>query len=185
MFHPHPHDLMDIPLDRWMLVHYGQLALFPLAAWSVILLVRGMSGFAPRLCRTAMFVFGISYVAFDTAAGIVTDVLVRAAHATASPDAWRGSVLAVWNDPIVGGSSDGTPALAVIGTVAKLILLARADAYRNAPTHFRSATSGNNDVHRRLTGNYQRSATRCRSHFARDFKRRFGAAPTRYARRLR
>jgi hypothetical protein len=133
MFHPHPHDLMDIPLDRWMLVHYGQLALFPLAAWSVVLLVRDMPGFAPRLCRTAMFVFGISYVAFDTAAGIVTGVLVRAAHATTSPDAWRGSILAVWNHPIVGGSSDGAPALAVIGTIAWLCgSLAAAVAVRRA-----------------------------------------------------
>jgi hypothetical protein len=42
-----------------------------------------------------MFVFGISYVAFDTAASIVTGVLVRAADATTAPDAWRGSILAV------------------------------------------------------------------------------------------
>jgi hypothetical protein len=96
-------------------------------------LVRGMSGFAPRMCRAAMFVFGISYVAFDTAAGIVTGVLVRAAYATTSPDAWRGPVLAVWNHPIIGGSSDGAPALAVIGTIAWLIgSLAAAVAVRRA-----------------------------------------------------
>jgi hypothetical protein len=36
----------------------------------------------------------------------------------------------------------------------KLIPLARADAHRNSPTHFRSTTSRNNDVHRTVPVNH-------------------------------
>jgi hypothetical protein len=67
-----------------------------------------------------MFVFAVSYIAFDTAAGVVTGVLVEAAHATGEPAAWRAPIAAIWDHPIIGGSSDGTPALAVIGTAAWL-----------------------------------------------------------------
>lgn len=121
VFHPHPHDLLQLDLDRWMAVHYAQIALFPLAAVSACLLVADIPGYAAALCRIAMFVFAVAYVAFDTAAGIVTGVLVRAAHAANSSDTWREPVLAVWNDAVVGGRSDGAPALAVIGTTAWLV----------------------------------------------------------------
>jgi hypothetical protein len=50
-----------------------------------------------------------------------------------SPDAWRGAVLAVWNHPVVGGGSDGAPALALLGTIAWLLgSLAAAVAVRRA-----------------------------------------------------
>lgn len=133
IFHPHPHDLLQLDLDRWMAVHYAQIALFPLAAVSACLLVADIPGYAAALCRAAMFVFAVAYVAFDTAAGIVTGVLVRAAHATTSPEAWREPVLAVWNHAVIGGGSDGAPALAVIGTMAWLVgSLSAAVALRRA-----------------------------------------------------
>jgi hypothetical protein len=121
IFHPHPHDLLQLPLRRWMVVHYAQMALFPLAAFAEATLVRGMPAYATNLCRGAMFVFGVSYVAFDTAAGVVTGVLVEAGRRTSSPEAWREAVLAVWNHSVVGGNSEGAPALAVIGTTAWLV----------------------------------------------------------------
>jgi hypothetical protein len=121
MFHPHPIDLLELPLERWLLVHYAQIGLFPLAALAQVLLVAGLPGYAAALCRTAMLIFGISYVSFDTAAGVVTGVLVRAALATNSPEEWREPILAVWKHAIIGGNSDGVPALAVIGTTAWLI----------------------------------------------------------------
>jgi hypothetical protein len=121
MFHPHPHDLLNIDQQRWLMVHYAQLALFPLAALSQTLLIRGRTGYAAGLCRIAMFVFGVSYVAFHTAAGVVTRVLVRAAHATNAPEQWRGPLLAIWSHAVIGGSSDGAPLLAVLGTTAWLV----------------------------------------------------------------
>src|SRR5262245_27168087 len=133
VFHPHPHDLLDIDLQRWMAVHYAQILLFPLAALAACAVVAGMPGAAAALCRAAMFVFAVSYVAFDTAAGIVTGVLVQAAHTDGVSDAWRRSIHAVWDHAVVGGSSDAAPALAVIGTMAWLIgTLAAAVACRRA-----------------------------------------------------
>jgi hypothetical protein len=121
LFHPHPHDLLQIDLARWMPVHYAQLLLFPLAALAECVLVTGISGTAAAICRIAMFVFTVSYVAFDTAAGIVTGVLVQAAHGSSTPDAWRAPIRTIWDHAVIGGSSDGTPALAVIGTMAWLV----------------------------------------------------------------
>ncbi|HEX7794277.1 MAG TPA: hypothetical protein VF456_08005 [Vicinamibacterales bacterium] len=120
VFHPHPHDLLHVDITRWMTVHYTQLVLFPLVAWSQVMLIQREEGGFASLCRAAMFVFGVAYVAFDTAAGIATGVLVRSAYASVSPEAWRSSILALWNHAIVGGSSEAAPALAVIGTMAWL-----------------------------------------------------------------
>jgi hypothetical protein len=134
LFHPHPHDLLGVDLRRWMVVHYAQIALFPLAAAAECVLVAGIPGTAAARCRAAMFVFAVSYVAFDTAAGVVTGVLVQAGHASGEPDAWRRpAIQAIWNHAVIGGSSDGTPALAVIGTMAWLVgTLAGAAACRRA-----------------------------------------------------
>jgi hypothetical protein len=74
----------------------------------------------------------VSYVAFDTAAGVVIGVLVQAAHAGSAPDAWRPPIQAIWDHAIIGGSSDGTPALAVIGTMAWLV--GTAGRCRRVPT---------------------------------------------------
>jgi len=132
LFHPHPHDLLNLDLTRWMTVHYVQLALFPLAALAECYLVAG-GGFAAKICRFAMFVFAVSYIAFDTAAGVVTGVLVHSAVATGAPEAWRAPIMAVWDHPVIGGSIHGTPALAVIGTTAWLVgSLSAAVALRRA-----------------------------------------------------
>jgi hypothetical protein len=106
VFHPHPHDLLHVEITRWMTVHYAQLVLFPLVAWSQVMLVRRQEGGIASLCRAAMFVFGVAYVAFDATAGIATGVLVRSAYASVSPEAWRSPILALWNHAIVGGSSE-------------------------------------------------------------------------------
>jgi hypothetical protein len=68
-----------------------------------------------------MCVFAVSYVAFDTAAGVVTGVLVHSARITDAPEAWRAPILAVWDHTVIGGTADGAPALAVIGTMAWLV----------------------------------------------------------------
>jgi hypothetical protein len=124
-FHPQPralanHDLLhlDQHLPTWLLVHYLQIVLFPLVALAMVVLVRNGSGIAVALCHVAMFVFAVSYVAFDTAAGVVTGILVQAAQASGTPEAWRAPVTEIWTHPIVGGAPDTTPVLAVVGTMA-------------------------------------------------------------------
>src|SRR5262245_28307577 len=133
LFHPHPHDVFQLDLQTWLVVHYLQLPLMPLAALAMTVLVRGRSGFAAAMCRTGMFVFAVTYTAFDTAAGLVTGVLVEAAHATGTQEAWRAPVMEVWTHPILGGAPGTGPLLAVLGAVAWLLgALAAAVAVRRA-----------------------------------------------------
>jgi len=117
LFHPHPpKDLLTLNVQPWLFVHYAQVLLFPLTALAVATLVRGHTGFCALLCRIAAFVFGITYIAFDTAAGLVTGILVKAANASAAPDTWHTAIDTVWLHPIVGGAP--APFLAIFGSVA-------------------------------------------------------------------
>jgi len=119
LFHPHPHDLLDLDVQTWLAVHYAQILLFPLSAMAVAALIRGRAGVAAIICRVAMLVFAISYTAFDTAAGVVTGILIKAAHTSGTPDVWRAAIDAVWTHPIMGGSPlVPAPLLAVLGSVA-------------------------------------------------------------------
>jgi hypothetical protein len=119
MFHPHPHELLNLDVQTWLVVHYAQIPLFPLTALGLVTLVRGRTGIAATVCRTAMFVFAVSYIAFDTAAGVVTGILVEAARNSGHAEAWMGPITAVWAHPIVGGSPlIPAPFLAVLGSVA-------------------------------------------------------------------
>jgi hypothetical protein len=118
LFHPRPHDLFTVDLSAWMLVHYLQIPLFPLAALALARLVRDRADWAAALCGVAMFVFAVSYVAFDTAAGVVTGILLQASRASPAAADWRSAVLAVWTHPVMGGAAQPPPLLAVIGSVA-------------------------------------------------------------------
>jgi hypothetical protein len=133
MFHPHPHDVFELDLQTWLVVHYLQFPLMPLAALAMTVLVRGLSGFAAAMCRVGMFVFAVTYTAFDTAAGIVTGVSVTAAQATSTPEAWRAPVMEVWTHPIIGGAPGTVPLLAALGGAAWLLgALGAAVAVRRA-----------------------------------------------------
>jgi hypothetical protein len=135
LFHPHPDDLLKVDLPIWLFVHFGQIVLFPLAALSVTALVRERRGFAAVLCRLLMFVFAVSFTAFDTAAGVVAGILVKAARESGTPEAWRPAIEALWNYPIMGGGwgIDRVPSLAEIGSVAlPLGTIAAALALRRA-----------------------------------------------------
>lgn len=124
LFHPHVHDILDVPLPLWLVIHYGQMVLFPLTALSLILLVHDLRGLSAALTRVAAFAFGVLFVAFDTAAGIVTGEMVAAARVAHAEAAWRPAIAAVWAHPIIGGV--GTPALAVAGTAAWIIATTQA-----------------------------------------------------------
>ena len=134
LFHPHPHDLMALDVQTWLVVHYLQLPLFPLAAIALVLLLNQQKDIAASISRIAMFIFAVSYTAFDTAAGIVTGILLKAAHASATPDAWHLPIDTIWTHAIVGGAASGPPPLLAvlgslalsIGTVAAAVSLKRA-----------------------------------------------------------
>lgn len=116
-FHPHP-DLLHMDLARWMLVHYLQLPLFPLVGFAIATLVRARHDIASMICRLAAFVFAVTYIAFDTAAGIVTGILITAAKTSGDADSWHGAIDAVWTHRIIGGAASSTPLLAILGSVA-------------------------------------------------------------------
>ena len=81
LFHAHGHhgavyETLKTQIDRWMIVHYLQLFLFPLTALSVALLTaRRRDGYslAAAIC---LAVYGIGYASYDSIAGIGTGVLV-------------------------------------------------------------------------------------------------------------
>jgi hypothetical protein len=100
-------------------VHYAQIPLFPLAALSIAALLIGLRDVTAIVSRVALFVFAVGFVAFDTAAGVVTGILVQAAQASPDPESWRAALDAVWWHPIVGQLRQGqTPSLAVVGSAA-------------------------------------------------------------------
>jgi len=133
LFHPQPHDLFRLDLRAWMAVHYAQILLFPLTALALATLVRHRRGFAAALCRAGAFVFGVTWIAFDSVAGVATGILLRNAEASAAPEAWRAPVMSIWAHPIVGGAPDTVPLLAVAGSLAWAVgCLAAAVALRRA-----------------------------------------------------
>ena len=119
LFHPHPGDVLSLDVQTWLAVHYAQILLFPLSALAVTALIRDQAGIASAFCRVAMFLFAVSYVAFDTAAGVVTGILVDTAQKSPNPEGWRGAIDAIWTNPVIGGSALlAAPFLAVLGSVA-------------------------------------------------------------------
>ncbi|UGB39537.1 hypothetical protein [Frateuria soli] len=116
VFHPHPEDLMRLDVRTWLTVHYIQVPLFALSALAIARLVRTRGDMAAAVCRLAVFVFAISFVVFDTAAGIVVGSLVQIAQASSTPALWRTPVDAIWMHPILGGTD--SPTLAIVGRLA-------------------------------------------------------------------
>lgn len=119
IFHPHPHDLFELDVQTWMLVHYAQIPLFPLAALSVTMLVRDRTDWAAWLCKVGMFVFAVAFTSFDTAAGLVIGLLVKGALASGDPESWRNMIDALWFDPVLGGKGfTDAPLLGLIGRLS-------------------------------------------------------------------
>jgi hypothetical protein len=66
LFHPDPGDLLDLDARTWLAVHYAQIPLFPLSALAIAALVRDRVGSVAAICRVAMFIFAVSYIAYGT-----------------------------------------------------------------------------------------------------------------------
>jgi len=133
-FHPQPQDLLKLDVESWLFVHYAQIPLFPLVALSIAALLGHCRDLTATVSRVALFVFAVSFVAFDAAAGAVTGILVQAAQASSDPESWRAAIDTVWWHPIFGQVRQGhIPSLAAIGaaslsiaTVAAALSLHRA-----------------------------------------------------------
>jgi hypothetical protein len=94
-FHPHPHDLLELDVQTWLWVHYAQIPLFPLARWPWWSSFADKQVFRPRSAVWRCLSFGVGWAAWDTAAGVATGILVQAAHASGSPEAWRKPIDAI------------------------------------------------------------------------------------------
>jgi hypothetical protein len=48
-----------------------------------------------------MFVFATTYAAFDTAARVMTGILIQAAQASGTLEAWHAPIMTIWTHPVV------------------------------------------------------------------------------------
>jgi hypothetical protein len=64
-------------VGRWLVVHIGMMIFIPMWTLAIFLLVRGIENTAATVCRIAMLVFALFYVAWEVLLGIGTAVLVN------------------------------------------------------------------------------------------------------------
>ena len=91
LFHPNPgegtpyQEINDV-VDRWLLVHVGQLILTPLLFLAVWRLLDGLSSAAATVSRVALVVWTVFFSAYDSIQGVATGVLVRHANGLAGEE---------------------------------------------------------------------------------------------------
>ncbi len=81
LFHPNPEGtpfeaIRDV-VDRWLIVHVGQLVLTPLLVLAVWRLTDGIEGTARTISRAAAVVWAAFFTAYDSIQGIATGLLIR------------------------------------------------------------------------------------------------------------
>jgi hypothetical protein len=95
LFHPVPSgdsplDGIDDVVDRWLIVHVGQLVLTPLLFLAVWRLLAGVASTAATVSRCALVVWTVFFTAYDAIQGVATGLLVR--HASDVPEAQRNAI---------------------------------------------------------------------------------------------
>ena len=95
LFHPMPGgdstlDGIDDVVDRWLIVHVGQLILTPLLFLAVWRLLDGLSSTAATISRCALVVWTVFFSTYDAVQGIATGLLVR--HADGVPPAQQNAI---------------------------------------------------------------------------------------------
>jgi hypothetical protein len=95
LFHPMPEgdgalDGINDVVDRWLLVHVGQLILTPLLFLAVWQLLDGLTSTAAKVSRCALVVWTVFFSAYDAVQGIATGVLVR--HTNSLPAAEQDAI---------------------------------------------------------------------------------------------
>ena len=73
----HPYEGIKDVVDRWLVVHVGQLVLAPLVFLAVWRLVADLHSVAATVSRAALVVWAVWFSAYDTVQGIATGLLVR------------------------------------------------------------------------------------------------------------
>jgi hypothetical protein len=137
LLHPNPgegtpyEEIKDV-VDRWLLVHVGQLILTPLLFFAVWRLLDGLSSAAATVSRAALVVWTVSFSAYDSIQGVATGVLIRHANGLAGEErdgVARGIDFLVEDSQLAGNVS----AVWVVATVAwAVVAIAAAVALHRA-----------------------------------------------------
>jgi hypothetical protein len=85
LFHPMPggdsaYEGIKDHVDRWLVVHVGQLILTPLLFLAVWRLLDGLPSMAASVSRGALVVWTVFFSAYDSIQGVATGVLARYAN---------------------------------------------------------------------------------------------------------
>ena len=91
-------------VTAWLVVHVGAAVLFPLMAYLVWLLLRGIAGRAALVARVALPVFAVFYGVWETLTGIATGVMADEANGTsgAAREAVMSAINTMATHPIAG-----------------------------------------------------------------------------------
>ena len=111
----HPHEPQEA--DRWLVVHFAQLALAPFLAFAVWTLLGGIHSKHATVSRIALVAWVVFFSAYDSVAGIATGLLSRYAEGLAGADATavNSAIDYLFNDGLLPG---GALILALIPTLA-------------------------------------------------------------------
>jgi hypothetical protein len=95
LFHPMPGgdstlEGIDDVVDRWLIVHVGQLILTPLLFLAVWRLLDGLTTPAATISRCGLVVWTVFFSAYDAVQGIATGLLVR--HAQGVPSSQQDAI---------------------------------------------------------------------------------------------
>jgi hypothetical protein len=95
LFHPDPagdnaFDGVRDVVDRWLVIHVGQLILTPFLFLAVWRLLDGLTSTAATISRCALVVWTVFFSAYDAVQGIATGVLVR--HTNRLPDTEQDAI---------------------------------------------------------------------------------------------
>jgi hypothetical protein len=122
LFHPNPEggpfeSVRDV-VDRWLVVHVGQLLLTPFLVLVVWRLLDGFDWRAAKVSRGAAVVWAVFFTAYDSIQGIATGLLIRFADSDLAGEEQAGLARAL--DYLVSDSrlAGNVSAIGLIGNVA-------------------------------------------------------------------
>jgi hypothetical protein len=111
LFHPMPggdsaYEGIKDDVDRWLLVHVGQLILTPFLFLAVWRLLDGLSSAAATVSRAALVVWTVFFSAYDSIQGVATGILIRHANGLGGEEqaAVAGAIDFVVNDSQLAGN---------------------------------------------------------------------------------
>ena len=131
LFHPMPgeggpYEGVKDDVDRWLVVHVGQLVLTPILFFAVWRLLDGLTSLAATMSRCALVVWTVFFSAYDSIQGIATGVLIRYANGLAGEEqaAVAGSLDFLVEDSLLAGNYSALGLIAGGGWLAVAIAAA-------------------------------------------------------------